>query len=137
MELQGWTLKESEYKETVEAYVRRLDTAQRESFAPLGRLISSSRQGFDMRVLVMTAVGDTQDLSASTIRGLVIFHQDSTPTKSLSTGLKDATQMKIILQHISSINPGRRAEIIDKTLEFVYRETHCSAVRVNLFHIMN
>lgn len=92
-------------------------------------------QGYDVRVLALTPVGSSDALNASTIRGLVILNQDSAPIKSLSSCGKEVIKMKIILHHISSINPARRAEIMDKALEYINRETHCGAIRVNLFHI--
>lgn len=83
----------------------------------------------------MTPVGSTNAPDASNIKGLVILNQDSAPVKSLSSGGKEIMKMKIILQHISCLNLSRRSEIMDKALEYINRETHCGAVRVNLFHI--
>lgn len=39
------------------------------------------------------------------------------------------------LHHISSINRDNRNEIFDQALKYIWKHTHCSAIRINLFHM--
>ena len=53
MSFQGWTLHENDYANEVSTYLGRLDAAQRESFAPLAKLIANSLDGYDLTVMVL------------------------------------------------------------------------------------
>lgn len=50
---QGWTLHENDYANEVATYLARLDPGQRDSFAPLDKLISNSLDGYDLTVMVL------------------------------------------------------------------------------------
>lgn len=75
--LTGWSMKESEYKSNIQAYLNRIDATQRDSFAPLDKLISGSLDGFDLHVLVLKNMTDLSKHDASSIQGLVIFNKES------------------------------------------------------------
>ena len=45
--------------------------------------------------------------------------------------------MKVVLHHISTIDLSQRELIFSKTLDFIWRHTHCSAIRLNLYHIID
>jgi len=78
-------------------------------------------------------VDSGQQPNASNINGLVIFNQDCHPFKNE----KGTSSLKIVLHHVSSIYIEQRNMIFEKALDFIWRHTHCSAIRLNLFHIMD
>lgn len=39
------------------------------------------------------------------------------------------------LYHISVVNQDLKDELFDLALDFIWKNTHCSAIRLNLFHI--
>jgi hypothetical protein len=53
MSFQGWTLHENDYANEVSTYLARLDASQRDSFAPLTKLIANSLDGYDLTVMVL------------------------------------------------------------------------------------
>lgn len=53
MSFQGWTLHETDYANEVSTYLARLDASQRDSFAPLDKLIANSLDGYDLTVMVL------------------------------------------------------------------------------------
>lgn len=130
MSFKGWTLHEKDYKKAIGTYLARLDQTQRDSFAPLEKLINNSFDGYDLSVMVL-APTSKDSFDANTIGGLVIFNQDSAPIKSAA----GANMSKIVLQHISSIQISRRENLIDLALEHIWKLTHCHAIRVNLYHL--
>ena len=79
--LTGWSMKESEYKQNIQAYLSRLDETQRDSFAPLDKMISNSLEGFDLHVLVLKNMTDLSKHDANSIQGLVIFNKESNASK--------------------------------------------------------
>lgn len=42
-----------------------------------------------------------------------------------------------MLHHISAIKKEDREVLFDQTLEFLWKYSHCQAIRLNLFHIKN
>lgn len=130
MSFQGWTLHENDYANEVATYLARLDPGQRDSFAPLDKLIANSLDGYDLTVMVL-APSSQESFNAKTIGGLVIFNQDSAPIKS-QTG---ANMSKIVLHHVSTINISRRESLMDLALEHIWKLTHCHAIRINLYHL--
>ena len=54
--LVGWKMKESDYRYNMERYLGMLDQNQKQSFAPLDKLISNSLDGSDLHVLAFKNV---------------------------------------------------------------------------------
>ena len=125
----GWRLREADYEEQVGKYLLRLDCHIRESFAPLQQLVESSLEGFDLHV--MTIVDKGQDPTAENINGLIIFNQESNSFKAL-TG---TSTLKINLHHVSSVCEEHFDFVFDQALEYIWKHTHCSAIRLTLYHI--
>ena len=96
--LQGYSIKEENYKSFVSDYLCRLDDVQKNSFAQIDQLIKNSLDGFDLQVLVLKT-SDTE-VSPASIDGLVIFNQDSSAVR-LPNG---NYAVKIVIHHISAIN---------------------------------
>ena len=71
-EIVGWSLREVDYEAQVGMYLARLDDKQRESFAPLKKLIENSLEGLDLHVITMVDHGDKP--TPESINGLVIFN---------------------------------------------------------------
>lgn len=114
----------------MEAYLGKLDHAQRNSFAPIKRLISESMDGLDLHLLVLK---DTQDIAQDNdahIRGLVIFNQESLSAK-LPNG---RAAVKVLLHHVTTIDPHNRETILDMAMDYIWKFMHCAAVRMNLYH---
>jgi hypothetical protein len=42
-----------------------------------------------------------------------------------------------MLHHISAIKKEDREDLIDQTLEYIWKRSHCRAIRLNLYHIKN
>ena len=53
LQLVGWKLTEANYSAKVQNYLKRLDEAQRNSFAPFEKLMRDSVDGFDLHVMVL------------------------------------------------------------------------------------
>ena len=130
--LVGWSMKESLYKQNISKYLERLDVEQRESFAPIDKLIESSLNGYDLHILVMKHLTDLSKNDASSIQGLVIFNQESNTSK-----VNGKPSSKIILHHISTVKKENRDFIFDQALDFIWKYSHCDAIRMNLYHIKN
>lgn len=127
----GWKLRESEYEEEVGKYLARLDLIQRESFAPLSKMIENSLEGFDLHVMTMVNEDDTP--CADNINGLVIFNQEANQFKNAA----GTSSLKVSLHHVSSLYIEQRDAVFDLALEYIWKHTHCSAIRLNLYHIKN
>lgn len=123
-------MKESLYKTNISKYLERLDGVQKESFAPLEKLIATSLEGYDLHILVMKNMTDLSKNDASSIQGLVIFNQESNAAK-----LNGKPSSKIILHHISTVKRENREFIFDLALDFIWKYSHCDAIRLNLFHM--
>ena len=104
---------------------------QKNSFAPLNKLIDNSLNGYDLHVITLVDAGIKPD--SQSINGLVIFNQ----TASAFKNEKGTSCMKVVLHHVSTIDIGQRNLIFEKTLDFIWRHTHCSAIRLNLYHIVD
>ena len=74
-------MKETEFKKNVQTYINRLDSTQRDSFAPIDKLIKNSLDGFDLHVLVLKNMTDLSKHDVNSIQGLVIFNQESNSAK--------------------------------------------------------
>lgn len=74
-------MKETLYKSNIKKYLDRLDSVQRESFAPIDKLIESSLEGYDLHILVMKHMNDLSKNDANSIQGLVIFNQETNAAK--------------------------------------------------------
>ena len=128
-ELRGWRLRESEYAKEVGAYFKRLDQTQRDSFAPIGQMIPASLNGSDLHVITMVNRGE--EPSADTINALAIFNQEANASKT-SNG---TSAIKVVLHHVSAIHIEQRNSVFDQVLEYIWKNMHCSAIRVPLFHL--
>lgn len=128
--LVGWSMKESLYKTNILKYLQRLDTVTKDSFAPIDKLIECSLEGSDLHILVMKNLTDLTKNDPSSIQGLVIFNVDSNSHK-----INGKTQQKVILHHISTVKKENREFIFDQALEFIWKYSHCDAIRLNLYHI--
>ena len=125
-------MKETDFKKNVQTYINRLDSTQRDSFAPIDKLIKNSLDGFDLHVLVLKNMTDLSKHDVNSIQGLVIFNQESNSAK-----LQGNLSKKVILKHISAIKKTDTEVLFDQTLEFIWKYSHCQAIRLNLFHIKN
>ena len=130
--LVGWSMKESLYKSNISKYLERLDSVTRESFAPIDKLIECSLEGFDLHILVMKHINDLTKNDANSIQGLVIFNMDTNAHK-----VSGKTQSKVILHHISTVKKEDRETIFDQALDFIWKYSHCDAIRLNLYHVKN
>jgi|TARA_B110000285_G_scaffold108174_1_gene122883 hypothetical protein len=74
-------MKETDFKKNVQTYINRLDSTQRDSFAPIDKLIKNSLDGFDLHVLVLKNMTDLSKHDVNSIQGLVIFNQESNSAK--------------------------------------------------------
>ena len=124
-------MKEKDFEGNVKAYLARLDKRQLESFAPFETLIYGCREGLDLQIMALRDGKDTGPLTYESIRGLVLLNQDSAPSKN-ATG---ASAIKITLHHFSSVDVNDRDSLMTLTLNYIWKEMHCSAVRVNLYHL--
>ena len=125
-------MKESLYQTNIQKYLDRLDSVQRESFAPIEKLIQASLEGYDLHILVMKNMTDLSKNDASSIQGLVIFNQESNTAK-----VNGIPSSKVILHHISTVNLDNREQIFDLAVDFIWKYSHCDAIRLNLYHIKN
>ena len=126
--LTGWSLREVEYKDTIAKYLSRLDEVQRESFAPLDILVAHSLLGFDLQVLALVSEG--HEPTAETIFGLVIFNEEASAIKTAA----GTSSLKVILHHVSCLQIEQREKLFDNAMEYIWKHTHCSAIRVSLYH---
>jgi len=88
--------------------------------------------GLDLHILVLKeteAVTKPTDSDAD-IKGLVIFNQESLSAK-LDNG---RFAVKILLHHVSAIEMKERETILDMAIDYIWKNMHCSAVRMNLYH---
>lgn len=92
-------------------------------------LVDNALDGFDLHVIALVLSGEKP--AADTIHGLAIFNSESNAFKTNN----GTSSLKVVLQHISSVNLNHRAKLFDKTMDFIWKHTHCSAVRLNLYHI--
>ena len=58
----------------MEAYLNRLDHAQKNSFAAIGKLIPDSMDGLDLHVLVLREAETAHVDNDADIKGLIIFN---------------------------------------------------------------
>jgi len=70
--------------------------------------------------------------TSQNIEGLILFGQESNSAK-----LMGKNTVKMVLYHISVVNQDLKDELFDLGLDFIWKNTHCSAIRLNLFHITN
>ena len=88
--------------------------------------------GLDLHILVLKeteAVAKPSECDAD-IKGLVIFNQESLSAK-LDNG---RFAVKILLHHVSAIEMKERETILDMAIDYIWKNMHCSAVRMNLYH---
>jgi len=88
--------------------------------------------GLDLHILVLKeteAVAKPSESDAD-IKGLVIFNQESLSAK-LDNG---RFAVKILLHHVSAIEMKERETILDMAIDYIWKNMHCSAVRMNLYH---
>jgi hypothetical protein len=84
--------------------------------------------GLDLHVLVLKDTKDAQSTNDANIRGLVVFNQESGSAK-LPNG---RAAVKVLLHHVSAIDPNMRETILDMALDYIWKYMHCAAVRTNL-----
>jgi hypothetical protein len=130
--LVGWSMKESLYKSNIQKYLERLDTNQRDSFAPIDKLIQNSLDGYDLHILVMKHLTDLTKNDSDSIQGLVIFNQETNTNK-----VNGKPTSKVMLHHISTVKKENQEFIFDQALEFIWKYSHCDAIRIALYHIKN
>jgi hypothetical protein len=80
----------------------------------------------------MKNMTDVSKNDASSIQGLVIFNQESNSAK-----VNGKPSSKVILHHISTVKQENRELIFDQALEFIWKYSHCDAIRLYLYHIKN
>jgi len=88
--------------------------------------------GLDLHILVLkeTETVTKPSDSDADIKGLVIFNQESLSAK-LDNG---RFAVKILLHHVSAIEMKERETILDMAIDYIWKNMHCSAVRMNLYH---
>lgn len=74
MTLVGWSMKEKEFKQNVEKYLKKLDATQRNSFAPLDALIQNALEGLNLNVMAVKHKDNLKSKDFNHILGLVIFN---------------------------------------------------------------
>jgi hypothetical protein len=89
--------------------------------------------GFDLHILVLKDPEETTIDNDSLVKGLVIFNQESQSTK-LPNG---KTAIKVVIHHFSAVEKINREVIFERALEFIWKNMHCSVIRINLNHITN
>ena len=113
--------------------------------------MDAARDGLDLHVMVLKHVSDVygsagghtiasqqsqqrpmsmQSDEMDQIHGLVIFNQESASTKNA----QGKTALKYVIHHVSSLKTEKRALMLGKTLEYLWKHTHCAAVKINLYH---
>lgn len=80
----------------------------------------------------MKNMSDLSKNDASSIQGLVIFNQESNSAK-----INGKPSSKVVLHHISTVNKENREFIFDQALEFIWKYSHCDAIRLILNHVKN
>ena len=124
-------MRESDLRSNLGHYLARLDDTQRNSFAPLDTLIENALDGLDVHILALRKVSELRNNDLAGIHGLIVFNQDSNSFKVQA----DRTAIKVTLHHISATNKDNRNEIFDQALKYIWKHTHCSAIRLNLYHV--
>ena len=81
-------------------------------------------------MLVFKNLSDLSKHDANSIQGLVIFNQESNSAK-----MQGKASNKIVLQHISAIQKADVEILFDQALEFLWKYSHCHAIRLNLSHV--
>jgi BMFP domain-containing protein YqiC len=51
-------MKETHFKANIVKYLEKIDEVQRESFAPIDKLIEKSLEGYDLHILVLKNLSD-------------------------------------------------------------------------------
>ena len=121
-------MKEADYKQNISAYLQRLDQTQRDNFAPLDVMIENSLKGADLQILTLR--NQEEPSTPATIHGLVILNQEPHSSKSVS-GMMN---VKIEIQHFSTIDLANREQMFDFVLEHIWKLSHCSSIKFNLHH---
>jgi hypothetical protein len=121
--LEAMSLKESEVKPFIEKYLLNLDDSQRQSFAPLDLLMKHALGGMDLHLLTL------KETSRGDVIGLAVFN-----IESHKVVVQGKTKLKAVMHHFSCFKKDLRERLLDQAMSFIWNHTHCSAIRVNLFH---
>ena len=107
--------------ETTEKFMKRvyemLSVDMRQTFAPVKTVFSDVMLGYDPHFLQLTSTNNKDG-----IRGLLVFNQDSYEPS------------RVNLYHLSSVDESKFEEVLDMSLEFIWKTMHCSKIRVFLHH---
>ena len=125
----GWKLTESQYRDPngpIYTYLKRISKLQRESFGEPKRMIEKSLEGYDLHIMVMVEEGE-ENYDENSINGLVIFKQEAIAFKNTH----GTSTTRILIHHVSPIFEEQRQSVFDLTLEYIWKHTHCSAIRLN------
>jgi len=66
LKLEGWSMHEKDFRPNIEAYLEKLDHAQKSSFAPIDKLCKAAFEGMDLHVMALRSQTETL--------GLVVFN---------------------------------------------------------------
>jgi hypothetical protein len=88
----------------------------RKTFANVDSVLTDVMLGYDPHLLQLTTP------SKEGIHGMLIFNQDSSePTR-------------VNLFHVSSVSESKFEEVLDMSLEWIWKTMHCTKIRVFLNH---
>lgn len=74
LKLEGWKMKQSEFKSNIEGYLKNLDEVQISNFAPLDVMLKKALDGLDLHILALRNVSSPTKDGQKEILGLVIFN---------------------------------------------------------------
>jgi hypothetical protein len=106
-----------DYQVEVPKIISSLTPELQKCFAPADTLFKEVLGGYDPHFLLITTAQDKVQ-----VKGLLVFNQDS----------EDSSRVN--LYHISAVESGKFEEILDVSLEFIWKSMHNSTIRIFLHH---
>lgn len=86
--------------------------------------------GLDLHILVLKDTKEAGYDNDEHVKGLVIFNQESLSGK-LPNG---RAAVKMLIHHVSSIDPKNKETVLDMALDYIWRFMHCASVKLNLYY---
>lgn len=127
----GWSMREDQFRSKtgqVYAYLNRISKEQVKCFGGKREMIKKSLEGLDLHIMAIVDE-DTVKPEFNDIHGLIIFSQENAPFRT-SLG---KSNVKIMIHHVSTEFEQQKNAIFDMALEYIWKHTHCCAIKLNLY----
>ena len=119
-EIMPLKIAESAIENTLYDYLERLEGKIKNTYAPLNQIIEKASSGYEDSWMIFKEKNKSRDA----VDGLAVFNIDPSVTSAI----------RVTIIHLSTLKSEGMEEAISKTLDYIWKNIHCTEIRIGLIH---